>query len=125
MTLELVRRADLRGQISGEEGVPEHIHAAVKVQDNVARLDPIDRDLGGSDPAERGFGHCHVGRQRLRRYQLLEQAPLFIDIGVRGEGSLSQDRVEGLSLLGAHRGSPLAAAGSTALMGAPASRSRG
>ncbi len=117
--------ADLRGQVSGEEGVPEHVHAAVEVHDDMARLDPIDRDLGCSDAAQGGFGHAHVGGQRLRRQQLPEQAPLFGDVAVRGKRSLAQDRVEGLSLLGAHRRPPLAAAASTALMVAPASRNPG
>ena len=40
--------ADLRGQVGGEEGVPHHVHAAVEVENNVARFDPVDRDLGRS-----------------------------------------------------------------------------
>ena len=67
--------ADLRGQVSGEEGVPHHVHAAVEVKNNVARFDSFDRDLGGWDAAQRGCGHGHVGGQRLRRYQLSEQSP--------------------------------------------------
>ena len=59
--------ADLRGQVSGEEGVPHHVHAAVEVQNNVARFDSVDRDLGGRDAAQCGCGHGHVGGQRLRR----------------------------------------------------------
>ena len=117
--------ADLRGQVGGEEGVPQHVDPAVEVHDDVAGLDPVDRDLGRSDVAEGGFGHGHIGGQRLRRQELAEHAPLFIDAGVRGEGSLSQDRLQALSLFDAHGRSALPAAASTALMGAPAGRSRG
>jgi hypothetical protein len=117
--------ADLRGQVGGEEGVPQHVHATVEVENDVARLDPVDRDLGRSDAPECGFGHGHLGRQRLRRQQLFQESPLLLDIAVRGERPLSQDRVERLSLPAAHRGSPFVAAVSTALMGAPAGRSRG
>ena len=59
--------ADLRGQVSGEGGVPHHVHAAVEVEDNVARFDSVDRDLGGWDAAQFGCGHGHVGGQGLRR----------------------------------------------------------
>ena len=59
--------ADLRGQVSGEEGVPHHVHAAVEVENNVPRLDSVDRDLGSWDSAECGGGHGHLGGQRLRR----------------------------------------------------------
>ena len=65
--------ADLRGQVSGEEGVPHHVHAAVEVENDVARFDSVDRDLGGWDAAQLGCGHGHVGGQRLRRQQLSEQ----------------------------------------------------
>ena len=58
---------NLRGQASGEEGVRHHIHAAVKVKNNVARFDSVDGDLGGRDAAQLGCGHRHLGRQRLRR----------------------------------------------------------
>src|SRR5437879_8529496 len=34
--------ADLRGQAGGLEGVPQYVHAAVEVQDNVARFDSVD-----------------------------------------------------------------------------------
>ena len=78
--------ADLRGQLSGEEGVPHHVHAAVEVQNDVARLDSVDGDLGGRDAAERGCGHGHLGGQRLRRQQLPEQPPLLVDIAAGGEG---------------------------------------
>ena len=98
--------SDLRGQVSGLEGVPYHVHAAVEVQDNMARLDPVDCDLGGWDAAQCGCGHGHVGGQRLRRRQLPEQPPLLADVAVEREGVLSQDRVEVLSLFGAHGGSP-------------------
>jgi len=94
--------ADLRGQVSGEGGVPHHIHAAVKVEDDVARFDAVDGDLGGWDAAQCACGHGHVGGQWLRREQLSEQAPLLGDIAADGEGGLSQDCIEGLSLLGAH-----------------------
>ena len=62
--------ADLRGQVSSEEGVPHHVHAAVEVQDNVARFDSVNCDLGRWDAAQCGCCHGHVGGQRLRRYQL-------------------------------------------------------
>jgi len=117
--------ADLRGQVSGEECVPHHVHATVEVENDVARFDPVNGDLGGRNAAQRGCGHCDLGRERLRRQQLFQESPLLLDIAVRGERSLSQDRVEGLSLLGAHREPPFVAAASTALMGAPAGRSRG
>ena len=78
--------ADLRGQVSGEGGVPHHVHAAVEVENHVARLDSVDCDLGGWDAAQLGCGHSHVGGQRLRRQQLSERSPLLVDIGVVGEG---------------------------------------
>jgi hypothetical protein len=94
--------ADLRGQVGGEGGVPHHVHARVEVENHVARLDAVDRDLGGRHAAQRALGHGHVRWQGLRREQLPEQAPLLVDIAVGGEGRLAQDRIEGLSLLGAH-----------------------
>ena len=78
--------ADLRGEVSGEEGVPQDVHAAMEVQNDMARFDSVDCDLGGWDAAQSGCGHGHVGRQRLRRYQLSEQPPLLVDIAVDGEG---------------------------------------
>jgi hypothetical protein len=117
--------ADLRGQVGGEESVPHHVDAAVEVQDDLARFDPVHGDLGRRNATQRGSVHGHVGRQRLRRQQLFQQSPLLLDIAVGGEGRLSQDRIEGLSLLGGHGGSPFVAAASAALMGAPAGRSRG
>jgi hypothetical protein len=78
--------ADLRGQVSGEQGVPHHVHAAVEVENNVARFDSVDCDLGGWDAVQCGFGHGHIGRQRLRREQLSEQPPLLVDIAADGEG---------------------------------------
>src|SRR3954462_428662 len=98
--------ADLRGQLSGEEGVPHHVHAAVEVQNDVSRFDSVDGDLGGWDAAQCRGAHRHVGGQRLRREQLAKQSPLLVDVAADREGGLSQDRVEGLSLLGAHGGSP-------------------
>jgi len=98
--------ADLRGQASGEEGVPYHVHAAVEVQDNMARFDSVDGDLGGGDAAQCGGGHGHVGGQRLRGGQLPEQPPLLADVAVEREGRLPQDCVEVFSLFGAHGGSP-------------------
>src|SRR5260370_948967 len=74
------------GPVSGLEGVPQHVHAAVEVQDNMARLDSVDGDLGGRDAAQRGCGHGHAGGQRLRRYQLPEQPPLLVDVAAGGEG---------------------------------------
>ena len=59
--------ADLRGQVSGEEGIPHHVHAAVEIENNVARFDSVDCDLGGWDAAQCGRGRRHVGGQRLRR----------------------------------------------------------
>jgi hypothetical protein len=44
--------ADLRGQLGGQEGVPDHVHAAVEVQHHVARVDSLDSDLGGRDSAQ-------------------------------------------------------------------------
>ena len=78
--------ADLRGQASGLEGVPHHVYAGVEVQDDMARFDSVDCDLGGWDAAQCGCGHGHVGGQRLRRCQLLQQPPLLADIAVGGEG---------------------------------------
>ena len=78
--------ADLRGQTGGEEGVRHHVHAAVEVQNNVARFDPVDHDLGRWDAAQCGCGHGHVRGQRLRRYRLSEEFPLLVDIAVDGEG---------------------------------------
>ena len=78
--------ADLRGQVGGAEGVPQYVHAAVEVQDDVARFDSVDCDLGGGDAAQRGCGHGHVGGQRLRRGQLLQQPPLLADVAAGGEG---------------------------------------
>ena len=42
---------DLRGQAGGEEGIGHHVHAAVEVQNSVARFDSVDCDLGGRDAA--------------------------------------------------------------------------
>jgi len=58
---------DLRGQASGEESVRYHVHAAVKVENNVPRFDSLDCDLGGRHTAQFGGGHDHVGGQWLRR----------------------------------------------------------
>jgi hypothetical protein len=78
--------ADLRGQVGDEEGVPQHVHATVEVENDVARFGLINGDLGRSDAPECGFGHGHLGRQRLRREQLLQRSPLLVDIAVGGEG---------------------------------------
>ena len=78
--------ADLRGQPGGEEGVPHYVHAAVEVQDNVARFDSGDRDLGGWDTAQHDSVRGDLGGQRLRRQQLPEQSPLFDDVAAGGEG---------------------------------------
>jgi hypothetical protein len=78
--------ADLRGPVSGEEGVPRYIHAAMEVQDNMARFDSVNRDLGSWDAAQCGCGHGHIGGQRQRRCQLSEQPPLLVDIAAGGEG---------------------------------------
>jgi len=59
--------ADLRGQVSGQEGVSHDVHAAVEVKNNMARFDSVDCDLGGWDGTQCGCGHGHVGGQRLRR----------------------------------------------------------
>src|SRR5258706_531030 len=64
--------ADLRGQASGLEGVPDYVHGAVEVKDNVAGFDSVNADLGGWDAGQRGRGHAHAGGQRLRRCQLPE-----------------------------------------------------
>jgi hypothetical protein len=78
--------ADLRGQAGSLESVPQDVHAAVEVQDDMARFDSVDRDLGGGDAAQRGCGHGHVGGQRLGRGQLPEQLPLLADVHVGGKG---------------------------------------
>src|SRR6266567_4090346 len=104
MTLAPVRRPTC--QVSGEEGVPQHVYAAVEVQDNMARFDSVDGDLGGWDAAQCGCGHGHVGGQRLRRYQLPKLSPLLVDVAAGGEGGLPQDCFEVLSLFGAHGRSP-------------------
>ena len=98
--------ADLRGQVSGEEGVPQDVHAAVEVQDNMAGFDSVDGDLSGGHATQCGGGHSHAGGQRLRRGKLREALPLLADVAVEREGGLPQDRVEVLPLFGAHRGSP-------------------
>jgi hypothetical protein len=43
--------ADLRGQAGGLEGVPDDVHAAVEVHDDVAQFGSVDGDLGGRDGA--------------------------------------------------------------------------
>ena len=78
--------ADLRGQASGLERVPQYVHAAVEVQDNVARFDSGNGDLGSWDAAQHGSDHGHVGGQRLRRCQLSEQSPLLVDVAAGREG---------------------------------------
>ena len=78
--------ADLGGQVSGLEGVPDHVHAAVEVQNNTARFDSVEGDLGRWDAAQYGRGHGHVGGQRLRRGKLPEQSPLLADVAVEREG---------------------------------------
>ena len=70
---------ELRGQACGQEGVRDHVHAAVEVQNDLARFDSINRDLGGTDTTQCGFGDGHIRRQGLRRYRLSEQSPLLID----------------------------------------------
>ena len=97
--------ADLRGEVSDLECVLQDVHAAVEVQDDMAWFDPVDGDLGGRDATERGWGHGHADGQRLRRGQLREYPPLLADLAIGGEGVLPQNRVEALSLLGAHGGS--------------------
>jgi hypothetical protein len=57
MTLARVRRPDLRGQASGLESVPQHVNAAVEAQDNVARFDSVDRDLGSWNAVQCRLGH--------------------------------------------------------------------
>jgi hypothetical protein len=57
----------------------------VEVQDNVARLDSVDGDLGNRDGAQCGCGHGDLGGQRLRRYQLPELPPVPADVDVGGE----------------------------------------
>ena len=44
--------ADLSREVSGEEGVPDHQHAAGEVQNDVAGFDSANHDLGGRDAAE-------------------------------------------------------------------------
>jgi hypothetical protein len=57
----------------------------MEVQDNMARFDSVNGDLGSRDGAQGGRGHGHVGGQRLRRHQLFEQSPLLADIEAAGE----------------------------------------
>jgi hypothetical protein len=77
---------DLGSQAGDLEGVLQHVHAAVEVQDNMAGFDSVDGDLGRRDAAQRGGGHGHAGRQRLRRGLLREQPPQLADAHVGGEG---------------------------------------
>jgi hypothetical protein len=68
------------------EGVPDHVHAAVEVQHDMARFDAVEGDLGGWDAAQCGWGHGHIGSQRLRRGNLPEQSPLLAHVAVEREG---------------------------------------
>jgi hypothetical protein len=52
----------------------------------MARFDSVDGDLGGWDAAQCGWGHGHVGGQRLRRQQLPKLSPLLVEVAVGGEG---------------------------------------
>jgi hypothetical protein len=54
--------ADLGSQAGDLEGVLQHVHAAVEVQDDMAGVDSVDGDLGGRDAAQRGLR----SRSRLR-----------------------------------------------------------
>jgi len=78
--------ADLRGQLSGEEGVPRSRTRRRGSTEQRGEVRFRRRDLGGWDAAQCGCGHGHVGGQRLRRYQLSEQSPLLVDIAADGEG---------------------------------------
>jgi hypothetical protein len=78
--------ADLGGQASGLDGVPQDVHAAVEVQDDMAGFGSVDGDLGGGDAAQGGWGDADAGGQRLRRCQLRESPPQLADIQVGGEG---------------------------------------
>ncbi len=60
--------ADLRGQVGGEEGVPQHVHAAMEVQNNMPKFDSVDGDLGG-----RGR---HPVRLRSRSHRPAAAAPM-------------------------------------------------
>jgi hypothetical protein len=75
------------------EGVPDHVHAAVEVQDNMAGLNSVDGDLGDWHAAQLGCGHGHAGGQQLRRCVLSRQPPQLTDVAVEREGGLPQDRV--------------------------------
>jgi hypothetical protein len=77
--------ADLGGQVSGLRGASWYVRAALEVQNNVARLDSVDGDLGNRDAAQCGCGHGDLGGERLRRCQLPEQSPLLADVDVGGE----------------------------------------
>jgi hypothetical protein len=57
----------------------------VKVEDDVASVDSVDGDLGGRDTTQRGCGHGHLGRQRLRRDQLSEVEALLVDGAADGK----------------------------------------
>jgi len=61
---------DLRGQVGDEERVSHHVHATVEVENDVARVDSTNGDLGGRNAAQRACGHGDPGRERLCREQL-------------------------------------------------------
>jgi hypothetical protein len=82
----LCRPSDLRGQVSGLEGVPEDIHAAMEVQDDMARLDPVNGEIGSRDTAQLGFRHSHVRGHWPRRCPLPHQPPLLADAAADGDG---------------------------------------
>ena len=51
------------GQVGGEEGVPQHVHDAMEVQNNMPKFDSVDGDLGGRDGTQCGCGHGHRGHR--------------------------------------------------------------
>jgi hypothetical protein len=78
--------ADLRGQVSGLEGVPKDVHAAMEVQDDMVGFDPVNGDIGSRDAAQLGWGHRHVRGHWPRRCPLPQPPPLLADAAVDGDG---------------------------------------
>ncbi len=93
------RRRFVEDRVVGLEDVGHHPRGDVE----------RDLDVGGGGLSRQAEGVVEEDlvcsglddqrRQRLRREQLPEQPPLFVDIAADGEGRLSQNRIEGLSLL--------------------------
>src|SRR5450755_3433318 len=106
MTLAPVRRPTCEARLAAWKASPSTYTPPWKYKTTWRGSIPAMVISATGDAAQRGRGHGQIGGQRLPRYQLLEQSPLLADVAVGGEGILTQDRVEGLPLLGAHDGSP-------------------